>query len=309
MKAPAISVLLPVYNAAPYLQPALTSLSAQTWEDFEVIAIDDGSTDASLDILRAHQQLDPRLLVLSRANTGIVGALNEALGAARAPFLARMDADDVSEPQRFARQRAALNADSSLVALGSAVTFIDERGRCVQACPRPLAHREIEERLLAGDGGAIIHPSAMFRTNLVRALGGYRPSAQYLEDLDLYLRLGLVGNLGNLAEPLLRYRIHNTSINFTQSHRRLEIKSTIMREAYYARGLTYAPVTAPEPPPGHGDSLVHAQEWAITALQFGSRRVAVAHGVRAIQLAPRDRQSWRALKYALTAPVSVTPTC
>lgn len=311
-RPPALSVVLPVYNAAPFLQMALDSLTAQTFSDFELIAVDDGSTDSSLQILRRQAARDSRLRVTSRANTGIVGALNDGLAGARAPFIARMDADDAAAPERFARQLARFEAEPGLVALGSAVTFMDAAGYSVQSCPRLLAHAEIEQALLAGDGGALIHPAVMFRADAVRAAGGYRvfqPEAQYYEDLDLFLRLARLGVLANLAEPLLRYRVHAGSINFTRDAGRHEVKLAVLREAYAARGLAFDPAQFPELALGHGDPAAHAREWAASSLAYGSRRVAVGHGWNAVCLRPRDTASWQALRYALTAPMpSIRPS-
>jgi len=303
-RAPLISVVLPVYNAAAYLQTALDSITAQTLTEFEIIAVNDGSTDGSRDLLLRHAARDPRLQIISRPNTGIVGALNDGLAAARGEFIARMDADDEAAPTRFARQVDRLRAEPGLVALGSAVTFMDAAGRSVQSCPRPLDHAAIEQALLAGDGGALIHPAVMFRAAAVRAVGGYRGATQYLEDLDLYLRLARIGTLANLTEPLLRYRVHPGSINFTKQAGRHAVKLRVLREAYAARGLPFFPERFPDDVTAHGDPARHAREWAATALGYGSRRVAVGHGWRAIRLRPRDAASWRALHYALTAPVT-----
>ncbi|HXC01883.1 MAG TPA: glycosyltransferase [Opitutaceae bacterium] len=303
---PIISVVMPVYNADRYLQVALDSITAQTFANFELITVDDGSTDTSLKILRLHAARDPRLRVITRPNTGIVGALNDGLAVARGWFIARMDADDESAPKRFARQLGRFHSDPSLVALGSAVTFMDAAGRSVQPCPRPLLHSEIEHLLLSGDGGALIHPAVMFRASAVRAAGDYRVfqrDAQYFEDLDLYLRLARIGTLANHAEPLLRYRVHTGSINFNQHAGRRAVKLTVMREAYAARGLPFTPEQIPDDTSAHGDPVRHAREWACSSLAYGSRRVAVSHGWRAVCLSPRNVASWRALRFALTAPV------
>ena len=300
---PLISVVMPVFNAERWLQPALDSITAQTLTEFEFIAVDDGSTDGSLDLLERHQARDPRLRVISRPNTGIVLALTDGLAAARGEFVARMDADDEAAPTRFARQIDRMRAEPGLVALGSAVTFMDAAGRPVQACPRPLRHAEIERALLAGDGGALIHPAVMFRTAAVRAAGGYRVATQYLEDLDLFLRLARLGELANLAEPLLRYRVHEASINFTRQAGRDAVKLAVLREAHAVRGLGFDPGPFVGEASAHGDPARHAREWAATSLAYGSRLVAVGHGWRAVCLRPRDAASWRALRYALTAPV------
>jgi hypothetical protein len=304
--APLISVVMPVYNAARWLDVALASIAAQTCTDYELIAVDDGSTDASLQMLQRYGARDPRLRLVSRPNTGIVRALNDGLDAARGQFVARMDADDEAAPDRFALQLQRMRADAGLVALGSSVTFMDRAGRSVQACPRPQQHADIERLLLAGDGGALIHPAVLLRTAAVRAVGGYRAFAQYLEDLDLYLRLARVGELANLAEPLLRYRVHNGSINFTQQQGRHTVKLAVMRAACTARGLPFDPRQIRDDTALHGDAALHARTWAVTALQFGARRVAVGHGWRAVWLRPGAAASWRALRYALTAPIPRT---
>jgi glycosyltransferase involved in cell wall biosynthesis len=299
-----ISVVLPIFNAAPWLSVALDSLTAQTFSNHEIIAVDDGSTDDTPRILRRHAASDSRIRIVTRPNTGIVGALNDGLAAARGWLIARMDADDEAAPDRFARQLARFAAEPDLVALGSAVTFMDSAGHSVQSCPRPLHHHVIEHALLSGDGGALIHPSVMFRADAVWLAGGYRRTAQYLEDLDLYLRLARIGTLANLPEALLRYRVHPASINFTKNAGRHAVKLDVLREAYAARGLPFDPAQIAAETV-HGDAVYHACEWAVSSLAFGSRRVAVGHGCRAVRLQPRSAASWRALRYALTAPKPV----
>jgi glycosyltransferase involved in cell wall biosynthesis len=296
---PMISVVLPVFNAAPWLRVALDSLTSQTFSNHEIIAVDDGSTDDTPRILRRHAACDARLRVITRPNTGIVGALNDGLAAARGWFIARMDADDEAAPDRLARQLDRFAAEPDLVALGTAVTFMDS---AVQSCPRPQKHHEIERALLAGDGGALIHPSVMYRADAVWLVGGYRPPAQYLEDLDLYLRLARIGTLANLTDSLLRYRVHPASINFTRNAGRRAVKLDVLREAYAARGLPFDPEQIPAGST-HGDPAHHACEWAASSLAYGSRRVAIGHGCRAVRLQPRSAASWRALRYALTAPM------
>jgi len=154
----------------------------------------------------------------------------------------------------------------------------------------------------------MIHPATMFPLQAIRAVGGYNPTAQYLEDLDLYLRLARVGKLSNLPQSLLRYRVHGQSINFTRGRERAKAKAAIMQSAYRARGMDYDPGRALGAGNRYGEAATHAKEWAVTSLQFGVRRVAVFHGLRAVCLAPSDLGSWRALKVALTAPVNLAPS-
>ena len=146
-----ISVIIPVYNAEQFLPFALDSILAQSFEDFEVIAINDGSTDSSASIIEAYANRDQRVKLISRPNTGIVRALEDGRSAASGEFIARMDADDWATPNRFAAQLAALRADQNLVALGSSVTFMDSYGCAVELCVRDSDPELIRLAILNGD--------------------------------------------------------------------------------------------------------------------------------------------------------------
>src|SRR5262249_31043112 len=127
---------MPVYNARPYLAAAVESILAQTFHDFELLMLDDGSTDGSRAILERYAARDARLRLWSRRNTGYVIALNELLSRARGELLARMDADDVALPQRFAQQVAYLRSHPDVVCAGTAVHLIDAAGRFLR-CAHP----------------------------------------------------------------------------------------------------------------------------------------------------------------------------
>lgn len=300
---PAISVVIPTLNAAPWLATALDSICAQTLTNIEIIVIDNSSEDDTPRILRQYAACDSRLRIITRANNGIVGALNEGLRAARGHFIARMNADDEAAPARLAQQLERFTADPGLVALGSAVTLMDAAGNSVQSFPRPTQHADIEHALLAGDVGAMIHPSVMFRATALMTVTGYRPSAENLENLDLFLRIARVGALANLPEALLRHRVHASNNYLAQKAGLRAQKLGILREAHLARGLSLDPSRITENST-FGDPAAQAREWAASSLAFGSRRVAVNHGLRAVRLQPGCRASWRALSCALTAPLT-----
>ncbi len=132
-RTPAVSVVMPLYNARRHLASALDSVLAQTFTDFEIIAVDDGSRDDTLDLLRQYESRDPRVRVLSRPNTGIVGALNDGMRLARADLIARMDGDDLCLPDRFEKQVAYLQQHPDCVLVGSQVLLIDPDGEPI--CP------------------------------------------------------------------------------------------------------------------------------------------------------------------------------
>ncbi|MEA2735824.1 MAG: hypothetical protein QOE14_2275, partial [Humisphaera sp.] len=153
--APAVSVLMPVYNAARYLAEAVESILAQTFRDFEFVIVDDGSTDRSPAMLDEYAKRDSRIRIIRRPNTGIVGALNDAIAESKAALIARMDADDVSLPDRLEKQVAYLRDHAECVALGSRVVGIDPYGCVLFQSEHKLTHEEIDAELLNGVGWSI----------------------------------------------------------------------------------------------------------------------------------------------------------
>lgn len=304
---PQISVILPVHNCRRYLAAAITSISAQTHRDFEFIIVDDGSTDGSAAVIDQSAAADSRIRIIRRPNTGIVGALNDGLAAARGDLIARMDGDDLAEPTRFAQQLAYLQSAPDCVALGSTVWFIDPEGAVIDRYAPPAGHAAIESELLRGNGGALIHPALMLRRSAMLAVGGYRREFDRAEDLDLFLRLARHGALANLPAPLLRYRIHCGSTNFVHRQQQRLLSTRLVAQARTARGLPALPAGALSV--GFADLSPAARHrgWTITALRWGRRRTAIKHALLALQTEPSATDSWKHLRYALTAPQPIRP--
>jgi glycosyltransferase involved in cell wall biosynthesis len=204
---PALTVAMSVYNGAAFLPAAIESVLCQTFGDFEFLVLDDGSTDGSRTVAEDYAARDARIRVIARENRGLVASLNELFAAARAPLVARFDADDICMPDRFARQLAFLagNPDHGLV--GAATRYIDTSGKPAPNTPieRPTTHAEFLANL--EDGPLLCHSAVMVRRNLVRDAGGYRRAFRHAEDYDLWLRLSRVTRIHNLPECLLAYRI------------------------------------------------------------------------------------------------------
>jgi glycosyltransferase involved in cell wall biosynthesis len=207
---PRISVLLPCRDAAAYLDEAVASLLAQTFPDFEVVAVDDGSADDTPARLAGWARRDERVRVFRRPGGGIVAALNDALAAARGDVVARMDADDVAEPARFERQLALLDAQPHVAACGTRVryfprTAVRDGARRYEAWLNSLHHPAD----LARDSFVecpIAHPTLMVRARALRDVGAWRDVA-WPEDYDLVLRLLAAGHaLANVPDVLLRWR-------------------------------------------------------------------------------------------------------
>ena len=203
MADPVVSVLMGVRDGAPWLPAAIQSVLGQTLADLELIVVDDGSSDATPALLAAER--DPRLVSKRQARAGLAVALNRAVGLARAPLVARLDADDVALPTRLERQRAFLLAHPEVGLLGTAARVVDESGRDVEIIRPPEDDRDIRRVLIRRN--PFVHSSVMVRRSLLASAGGYDASFPVAQDYDLWLRLSALTRMANLAEPLIVRRL------------------------------------------------------------------------------------------------------
>lgn len=206
-KEPAVSVLMPVYNAEAYLSKALESIINQSLRDIEIILVDDGSSDHSAEIIDRYAREDARIRVVRHSkNQGIVTALNNGLMACHGTFIARMDADDISEPFRLEKQLEVMHANPDIGVLGSAVSYIDENGTplgIIRPCALPAS-------LLACS--PLLHPTVMMRHRLLRDKQlQYEEQYRYAEDYMLWLKISQFSTLKALDEPLVQYRITDSA--------------------------------------------------------------------------------------------------
>lgn len=296
-KTPTVSVVMPVYNAQEYLNEAVESVLAQTFNDFEFIIINDGSTDQSESILQEFQKRDKRIQVVSRSNTGIVVALNEGIGYASGRYIARVDADDIALPELFAKQVAFLEKTPDYVAVGTCVLMIDPDGWPVMPANLKMSHEEIDEAHMAGHG-AFPHSGSMFRRDLVQSIGGYRQETQYAEDIDLWLRLAEVGKLANISEVLLKYRLHPKSIGHSRRVKQLQALNIAVTDAYRRRRLTPPLKEDTADEQSSYDYNPHTK-WAWWSLSDGNVATARKHALLALKGNPVSVESWKLLACAV----------
>jgi hypothetical protein len=231
---------MPVRNGLPYLEKALASLSAQTLGDFEIIALDDGSTDGTAEVLASWP--DARLRVIPTGGIGFSPSLQIGLSAAQAPLVARQDADDVSLPERLARQVAFLEEHRDVDLVGCNAEYIDARDqvfendwvRTIRTQQDPAVTPE-QIRELMPLTCCITHGSVMARKDVLRAAGGYRAEMAPAEDYDLWLRLLPHAELTKLPDRLYQYRVHGTQWSTdTKDH---QIRHTLIAKLTYLRRL------------------------------------------------------------------------
>ena len=205
-ETPAVSVVMSVRDGERYLAAAIESVLTQTLRDLELVVVDDGSTDSSPQILAAYASKDDRVVVHRHENAGLAISLNRGIGYARSPVIARLDGDDVAWPRRLELQLAYLVRNPRIGLVGGAVAFIDEHGRQFAEVRYPTTDAEI--RRAFSSTTPFVHSAVMLRREVFDAAGGYRAPLLPAEDLDLWIRIGAVSELANLAETVVSYRIH-----------------------------------------------------------------------------------------------------
>jgi len=216
MVTPGVSILMPVYNDERYVCKAIESILNQTFTDFKFIIIDDGSTDNTPRILSEYARCDPRIkLIRNKDNRGIVYSLNRGLSLTRSEYIARMDANDISLPERLAKQVAYLDQHPEVGVLGTNIAYIDTRGNLLNN-GRPKDRHELSPnfiRWMLMWRCPIYHPTVMIRRSILKQTGfGYDPTFRHVEDRDLWTRLAEHTIIASLPEVLVYYRIDPISI-------------------------------------------------------------------------------------------------
>jgi glycosyltransferase involved in cell wall biosynthesis len=236
-KAPQVSVVMAVFNCERYLEDAVESILNQTFQDFEFIIINDGSTDRSGELLDRLASKDVRIRLVHQENTGLTASLNHGLRMAIGELVARMDADDIALPCRFDQQVEFLKNHLDVVLLGGEVELVSEQGLELGPRGQPTDEQEIRRRLLLGDGGVITHPAIMFRRSVAVEVGGYDLRFSTTQDLDLFIRLSERGRITNLPNTVLKWRQHGSSVNRTRSDTWSMMKRMAVRGAIERMGV------------------------------------------------------------------------
>ena len=221
MIKPAISVVMPVYNAEEYLEESINSILNQSFEDFEFIIINDGSKDKSEKIVKSFQKKDKRIILINnKKNSGLPITLNKGISQSVGKYIARMDADDISLKDRLKVQYNFLEVHPEIALVGSSAIIIDESGNRIGVLRKFDNYKKTSRKLLKSN--PMIHPSIMFRNDLKLR---YREKFQSSEEYDLYLRLLSSGkNITNLSDYLIKYRISSGSFVSTKPNQEFYFK-------------------------------------------------------------------------------------
>ena len=212
MNSVGVSVILPAYNCEKFIGQAIRSVLDQTFREFELIIVNDGSTDKTEFVILAFD--DPRIVYIrNQQNQGLISSLNRAINIAQGKYIARMDADDICNPERLAKQKELLDKHEDITLVASTIDLIDENGENAgvwQLDRKTVSPEQIRKRMVYEN--CIAHPTVMIRTAVLKEFK-YTPGQVNIEDYDLWLRLLSRGHkISKINEPLLLYRIHGSSI-------------------------------------------------------------------------------------------------
>jgi len=218
-KAPGVSVILSVYNGESYISESMESILNQTFRDFELIVINDGSTDRTSEIIKSYS--DPRIINLeNEKNIGIARSSNKGLRIARGRYIAIMDADDISLPERFQKQFKFLENNPDIGVCGTWIKVIDKNGTWMKNICYPTSSEVISCSLLFYD--CFANPTTMFRKKIIEELGEYDPGFIAAMDYDLWTRTIGYYKFSNIPEFLLKYRMHGQNISQDREKRHHE---------------------------------------------------------------------------------------
>jgi glycosyltransferase involved in cell wall biosynthesis len=210
---PALSIVMPAYNVERFIDRAIDSVLAQTFSDFELVIVDDVSSDRTWDIIQERAALDTRIKPFRNVTNGGVGpTINRGIELSTAPLIGRLDADDMATPDRFEKQIALLEANPHFAVVGTFASHINENDDVLSLSPTgPASEAEFEELRSRGEPTMVFGGSALFTRELFDKAGGFDPALVNAEDLDLFDRMSDYGPIVAVPEPLLLYRLHGNS--------------------------------------------------------------------------------------------------
>lgn len=230
---PRVSIVMSVFNGGALLADAIDSILGQTLTDFEFIIVNDGSADGTLAVLQSYAAKDARICIIDQANTGLTKALIRGVAAARAPLIARMDADDLSHPERLERQVALLDARPDLVAVSCGIEYVAHDLRSIAVAERRCDETSLP-LLMAFSNVISGHGQMVFRKAVYDAAGGYDAAFRFAQDYDLWCRMLTHGPIGEADGVLYRFRVGHDSITARHGDQQRALAAGVAARQYAA---------------------------------------------------------------------------
>ncbi len=220
MEKPKVSVIMSVYNGEEFLKDSILSVLNQIYKDFEFVIIDDASTDNSLEILKNFQKNDSRIKIINnKENLGLTKSLNKAILISSGEYIARLDAGDISLPERIEKQVAFLDNNKDVGLVGSWMYIINTKGETIDEIKYPTNNKEIKEDLIKYN--PLVHSSIMFRRSVAHRVNFYDENYKYAQDYNFYFKLSPYTKFANLPMSLVKYRKMPNSITSTKNKKQM----------------------------------------------------------------------------------------
>lgn len=291
-----VSVIVPVRNGERYLASCIDSLLSQTFEDFELIVIDDGSSDRTDEILSSYLSKTKRLRKVRLVGRGQTIALNVGLAVATGEYLVNLDADDVAEKDRIQQQVSFMEDRPRVAACGSAVSFVDPEGDLLGKSAFPEGHDSILKRLQQADP-SFYHSSSILRASCVRAAGGYDESYPLSAEIDMWLKLSDHGELANLTNTLTQKRLHLQSLSnqFSSQKDRCCVRAAKNYQRRHSIALSRHPISDFRHEDYDSEPLTRIQleaKWYQMAVESGNLKTARKYAWQKTRNAPFSLQHW-----------------
>ncbi len=221
MNYPKVSVIIPTYNRADLLPRAISGVLNQTFKDFELIIVNDGSTDETAEFLNQLQKLDNRIKCIHQTNQGLIKSLNNGISVAIGNYIARLDDDDFwSDSKKLEKQIDFLEKNPDYILVGSSGMIIFEADKKTISWEKPITDKNIRKQMLFKC--PFIHSSVIFRKEIVKRIGGYREECKLVEDWDLWMRLGKVGKMYNFPEVFVTNVVHGGNISIQKNMQQIK---------------------------------------------------------------------------------------
>ncbi|ABQ25877.1 glycosyltransferase family 2 protein [Geotalea uraniireducens] len=307
-KSPSVSIILPVFNGEKYLQSAIESLLSQSYADFELIIINDGSTDQSLAIMTKYSICDKRIRILNQENKGLIYALNKGIDLSRGEYIARMDSDDISHPDRLKHQVAFLERNRDVGIVGTYIDLFDEFNHTgIKFATKP---EEIRAKLLFGC--ELAHPTVMIRKVFITKYDlRYDINDLHAEDFGLWVRCCTYFNIANVPKILVRLRQHNSQVTKVYGSKTIQTSMEIILKQLLQLGITVTPAELSIHTelcygfmPGTSNDLISVEKWLLKL--FDANKITQKYNsdmlskiilhrwyIACIQYSGRNLRTWR----------------
>jgi len=227
---PLVSVILPTFNRAEYIKKSIESVLIQNYENFELIVVNDGSIDNTLNIISNFAKKDPRIKIINnKVNIGLAKSLNKGIKKANGKYVARIDDDDFwCDKDKLKKQAEFLNKNSNYALVGGGVIKINKKGKEIVRHRLPEKDKEIREKMLLDD--CFVHPAVMFKKSSWQKAGGYNENLSFSEDWDLWLKLGKIGKLYNFPDYFVCYLQGGQNVSSYNIKRNLKININLRKK-------------------------------------------------------------------------------